>query len=485
MNLRRLTLMVGAVCLLACGEAGSGTAAETQTPQGPQIRLESVAQGLTVPLGLTQADDGSGRRFIIDQPGQIYVLTEGDTLVREPFLDVADRIVDLDPTYDERGLLGLAFHPDYAENGRFYVYYSAELRDEARPDWDHTSHISEFRVSDHPDRADPESERIILQVDQPYNNHNAGQIGFGPDGYLYVPLGDGGNGGDIDAEGEDLGRPEAGNAQTVETLLGSVLRIDVDSDDPYGIPEDNPFFGDGDAREEIWAYGFRNPYGMSFDLETGDVYVADAGQARYEEITRVEPGGNHGWNIKEGTHCFNPDDFLNPPGDCPDTGERGEALIDPVIEYERGPEAGSVVVPGVRYRGSQLPSLQGNFVFGDYGAIRFLPTGVLYTAAPDGDGLWPIERVSVTASGDEAGDLNRFLLGVYQDLSGEIYLMTSGEGGPTGTTGEVFAVAAVERTGGGAVAWWAGGAIAFVLLVLVAMFVARRRSRTAGEQRAP
>ena len=481
MATRWVWLVVLVASVLGCDSNPTASAdGAASAPKGPAIRLESVADGLTAPIGLTQPDDGTGRRFIIDQPGRIYPLDAGG-LSAEPFLDLSDQIVELDPTYDERGLLGLAFHPDYAENGRFFVYYSADLRESAPEGWDHTSHISEFSASDDPDRADPDSERIVLQVDQPYSNHNGGQIGFGPDGYLYIPLGDGGNGGDVDAAGEDLGRPEAGNAQTVETLLGSILRIDVDTGDPYRIPEDNVFAGEVEGADEIWAYGFRNPYGMSFDLETGDMYVADAGQARYEEIDLVEPGGNHGWNIKEGTHCFNPDDFLDPPEDCPDTGQRGEPLVDPIIEYERGPESGSVVVPGVRYRGDDLGLLQGQILFADYASIRFLPTGVLYAASPADEGLWPIERVSVAASPDQAVGLDRFVLGIYQDLAGEMYLMTYRQGGPSGTTGEVFAIVGVE--GGGMPGYgWAIAAIGVVLLaILIAALAARRRGRMVGE----
>lgn len=476
---RRAWTVVVALVVVGCG-ANAAETADAPAPEGFTIRLDSVATGLDAPLGLTQPDDGTGRKFIIDQPGRVYILDEGG-LSTEPFLDISDRILELNPEYDERGLLGLAFHPDYSENGRFFVYYSAEAREETPENWDHTSHISEFRVSDDPDRADPDSERIVLSVDEPYSNHNGGQIGFGPDGYLYIPLGDGGNAGDVDAAGEDLGRPENGNAQTIETLLGSILRIDVDSGDPYGIPEDNPFAGDVEGADEIWAYGFRNPYGMSFDLETGEMYVADAGQARYEEIDLVEPGGNHGWHIREGTHCFNPEDFLNPPAECPDTGQRGEPLVDPIIEYERGPESGSVVVPGVRYRGADLPSLEGTMVFADYASIRYLPTGVLYAATPDPDGgLWPVERMVVTASPDQPTDLERFVLGVYQDLDGEMYLMTSQQGGPTGATGEVFAIVGAEANGG--VDWiWVAAAIAVVLLLVAIAVLVARRSRPTRE----
>lgn len=444
--------------------------------EGTRVRLVEVAGGFAAPVMVVEPPDETGRLFVVDQPGQIRVVTETGTLQGESFLDISDRIVELDPGYDEAGLLGLAFHPGYAENGRFYVYYSAPLRDGAPDDWDHTSHIAEFTVGDDPDLADPDSHRVVLQVDQPYGNHNGGQIGFGPDGMLYIPLGDGGNGGDQDAEGDDRGRPADGNGQTASTLLGSVLRIDVDGGDPYGIPHDNPLL-DTEAAPETFAYGFRNPYGMSFDLDTGDMYVADAGQAIYEEVSRVEPRGNHGWNIREGTHCFNPDDFVNPPAECPDEGPEGRPLIDPVIEYKRGPDEGSVVVPGVMVRNAGLPDLDGRFLFGDYGAIRFLPTGVLYAATPTGDDLWPIERISIVPSGQTGTDLGRFLLGVYQDRDGEVYALTTELGGPAGDTGQVFRVEQenppITRSLLPIIAAVAGGGVLFGGL---ATFALRRRA---------
>ena len=455
--------------------AASGAAAqpvEEGFPAGPSVEFRPVADGLVVPVHMAEPDDGTGRRFVVDQAGEIRILRGDDDLFDEPFLDLSDRIVQLDGNYDERGVLGLAFHPEYRDNGRFFVYYSAPLRDEAPEGWDHTSHLSEFRVSeDDPNVADPDSERIALQVDQPFSNHNAGHITFGPDGYLYVPLGDGGNGGDVDPDDDDRGRPPEGNAQTPSTLLGSILRIDVDGDEPYGIPDDNPFVGEDGFAPEIWAYGFRNPYGLSFDLETGDLYAADAGQALYEEASIVEPGGNHGWNIREGTHCFTPEDFLEPTGDCPETSDRGEPLVDPVVEYQRGPETGSVIVSGVRYRGDLTPELDGRFVFGDYARIRFEPDGVVYAASP-GDGLWEIERVRVAneLGGRSDGELHRFVLAVVQDLDGELYVLTTREGGPTGRTGEVLALVSPDApTDVASDPWWpwALSAVGLALLALV------------------
>lgn len=415
-----------------------GLAVETDRTE---VELVLFAEGFAAPLAIVQAPDDSGRFFVVDQPGRIWILDGSGTMRDRPFLDISDQILELEENYDERGLLGLAFHPDYAENGRFYVYFSAEASDTAPEEWDHTSHVDEFTVSEDPNLADPDSQRPIFSIDQPYHNHNAGQIAFGPDGYLYIPLGDGGNGGDIDAADDDRGRPEAGWAQTLDSLLGSILRIDIDDGDPYGIPDDNPLLDVEEIPDEVYAYGFRNPYGMSFDLETGDLYIADAGQALWEEVSRVVPGGNHGWRIREGTHCFDPDNFIVSLDTCPDTGPRGEPLVDPVIEYPRGPATGSVIIPGILARDPDVPSLEGRFVFGDYATIRFIPTGIIYAATEEEDDLWPVETVTVVPAGDRPrGGLDRFLLGINQDLSGRLYVLTTQRGGPAGSTGEIYRI---------------------------------------------
>lgn len=509
-----LVLLACVWALLELSQPGSSTTPRAQAQTGDEeptesieaiddsgieVRLDSVATGLVAPLLLTEPDDGSDRRFIVDQPGQIRILDADDELLDEPFLDLGDSIVDLDPAYDERGLLGLTFHPDYEENGRFFVYYSAELDDGAPEAWDHTSHISEFKVSeDDPDRADPDSENVILTVDQPFNNHNAGQIRFGEDGFLYIPLGDGGNGGDIDPEDDDRGRPERGNAQTTDNLLGTVLRIDVDAaagganGQTYAIPPDNPFVEEQEIRAEIWAYGLRNPYGFSRDLESGDFYAAEAGQALFEEVNLIESAGNYGWNIREGTACFNTENFTQPLEDCAETGYRGEPLIGPVAQYRRSPDTGSVVVPGVMYRGDELSELQGKLVFGDYSRIRFRPEGVIYLADPDAGELpWPVSEVTVSGDRDATsnGRLTRFLLGISQDLDGDIYAMTTSIGGPDEPrgAGEVFAIRAPEAETSARPLWqWAvfGGIVMLVVLGGV-IFLARPPPRRSGERKVP
>jgi len=257
-----------------------------------------IKSRLTAPVALAAPDDGSGGLFIIDQVGLIYLLDSADTLLETPFLDIRDGLVNLNTNYDERGLLGMSLHPDFVNNGRFFLYYSAPLRPNAPAGWDHTSIISEFCASDtDTNQANPESEIIIMAIDQPQENHNAGSIVFGPDGYLYIPLGDGGSAHDRGpGHAEDWYETNWGdNGQDVEdNTHGSILRIDIDNGDPYAIPGDNPQISENFP--EIWACGFRNPYRMSFD-PGGDheLFLGDAGQNLWEEVSIVVAGGNYGW----------------------------------------------------------------------------------------------------------------------------------------------------------------------------------------------
>ena len=274
--------------------------------------------------------------FVTDQQGLIHgFVNDPDVAESFVFLDITDRV---STRGNEEGLLGIAFDPNYSQNGRLYVYYSA-----SNP---RRSVLSRFQVqTDNPARADVGSEVIIMKIPQPYSNHNGGQLAFGPDGYLYIGLGDGGSGGDPESHGQDPG-----------TLLGSVLRVDVsrETDQPgYGIPSDNPFFGVQGAREEIWAYGLRNPWRFSFDRETGDLWLGDVGQRLWEEIDLIEKGGNYGWNVMEGAHCFRPRTGCNAAG-----------LEPPVLEY--GSDEGCSVIGGYVYRGNRLPSLWGAYVYADY-----------------------------------------------------------------------------------------------------------------------
>jgi glucose/arabinose dehydrogenase len=287
-----------------------------------------VRQGLEQPVYLTHAADGSTRLYAVEQPGRIRILQD-QTLLPLSFLDITERVL----AGGERGLLGLAFHPEYTRNGRFFVHYTR------KPDG--ATVIAEYHRGSTATSASPE-ERILLTVPQPYPNHNGGMISFGPDGYLYIGLGDGGSKGDPD-----------NRAQNPDDLLGKILRIDVDRGDPYGIPLDNPF-AQGGGRAEIYALGLRNPWRFSFDGVTGELWVADVGQNMWEEINLVTRGGNYGWRAMEGTHCF------NPPTSC-----RTPQVTLPIFAYSH--EKGRCsVIGGYVYRGRELPDLTASYVYGDY-----------------------------------------------------------------------------------------------------------------------
>jgi len=293
-----------------------------------------VVEGLDQPLYLTNA--GDGRLFIVEKEGAIRLVQDG-RLLDEPFLDIRDRV---NADSSERGLLSVAFHPDYAQNGRFFVNYTNLAGNTA---------VSAFQVGSSPNQADPGSESILLTIRQPYANHNGGQLQFGPDGYLYIGMGDGGSGGD----------PQ-GNGQNPSTMLGALLRLDVDQAADaaqYGIPADNPFVADAAKLPEIWATGLRNPWRFSFDRATGDLLIADVGQNQWEEVNFLpagSPGGsNFGWNIMEGTHCYD-------RNTCNQTG-----LVLPVIDY-RHEQGRCSITGGYVYRGSQFPTLGGVYFFGDY-----------------------------------------------------------------------------------------------------------------------
>jgi glucose/arabinose dehydrogenase len=396
-----------------------------------EVGLELVADGLAQPLALV-SPPGDGRRFIVEQTGRIRILMPDGRVLAEPFLDVSERLVELEPDLDERGLLGLAFHPDFAENGRFYVHYSAPLRPEApRPDWNHTSHISEFQVPrGSPDRADPDSERVLLRIDQPLRFHNGGTIAFGPDGHLYIALGDGG---DRYVFGE--GEVPEGHAQATDLLLGKILRIDV-SGHPYRIPDDNPFVGQHRYRPEIWALGLRNPYRCAFDAagELGLV-CGDVGEAAYEEIDVIRAGGNYGWPIREGRSCFWPHGMMETPASC-----RSDGLTEPVVELGNcsltEPCHGRAIIGGYVYRGTALPALSGRYVFGDWSAVMDGLGPSLYVGTPGGDGTpWPFEPLEVAGPG-----FHNLVLSFGEDAAGELYVLGSAAVSPQGREGRIYKI---------------------------------------------
>jgi glucose/arabinose dehydrogenase len=399
------------------------------------VNLQVVAEGLTAPLILVSPPDGTKRRFIVEQIGLIKILNPDGKLADEPFLNIRHRIVRLLPDFDERGLLALTFHPDFKTNGKFYVAYSGYIPGDATLDkhlwYSHTNYVAEYRVSkDNPDKADPLSERILTKIDWPQFNHNGHWIGFGPDGHLYISTGDGGYANDWGI-GHHVTK---GNGQDLGTLLGKILRIDVNTGEPYAIPKDNPFVGRSEVRPEIWAYGFRNPWRCSFDMGGDrDLFCADVGQNAYEEVDIVKGGGNYGWRVKEGKHCF---DYVNPnthPPACDDGG-----MIDPIIEYNNCNVhkdcKGISVTGGYVYRGSHT-AWQGKYFFGDWSRTFAVKDGRLFVASKTGNG-WMMEDVKVA----NISSFNSYVLGFGQDADGEIYVMTTDTTGPVGGLDRVYRI---------------------------------------------
>ncbi|WP_431215823.1 PQQ-dependent sugar dehydrogenase [Puia sp. P3] len=360
-------------------------------------------------------------------------------------------VPNLNANYDERGLLGLAFHPDFKSNGKFYLFYSAPPHaggPKPGTPRDNTVRISQFTATAGANTADPSTEKVILEVDHPQSNHNGGTIAFGPDGFLYVSIGDGG-GADDDGVGHaaDWYKTNAGgNGQDIyANLLGNILRIDVNSGEPYSIPGDNPFVG-GPAKQEIYAYGFRNPYRFSFDMGGNhQLFVGDAGQSLYEEIDLVTKGGNYGWNVKEGSHCFDTDSDLLERASCPSVDSAGKPLIDPIIELVNtaNPKGGGVaitIVGGNVYRGGLLPSYNGRYIFGIFSQDG-KPNAKLYVADGGASGAWSNSVLSLKSY---PTDLGQFVKSIGQDQSGEIYVLTSGRAGPQGATGKVYKLIAAK-----------------------------------------
>ena len=413
-------------------------------PAETTVGLELVADGLTHPVSFAVANDGTKRRFIVEQVGRIRILMPDGTLLPEPFLDIQDKIVPLVDLFDERGLLGLAFHPDYKNNGRFYVYYSVPMRRNATRAFrllgNHTANLSEFKVSkDNPNQANPISERILLQIDQPQFNHNGGEVIFGPDGFLYLAVGDGGF-----ANDKAPLHPPDGNGQDLTTLLGKIVRIDVNKGDPYAIPPDNPFVGKAGVREEIYAYGFRNPWRMSFDSggQLG-LIAADVQQNSWEEVDVVVKGGNYGWNKKEGTHCFDPEKPNDHPEKCADN-FNGDKFIDPVIQYPslrtKKDGKGISVAGGYVYRGKAFPALNGTYVFGDWSHDFAKPDGTLYLSKPatQPGAMWSMEEIKI--AGKPNGRIGLYVLAFGEDEDRELYVLTTVATGPTGTRDQVYKI---------------------------------------------
>jgi hypothetical protein len=407
-----------------------------------EVDIRQIADNFVSPIGLVAEPSRTDRMYVIDQVGKIYII-EDEVKMPTPFFDVSSKMVKLSASYDERGLLGLAFHPDYKNNGRFFVYYQLPPRPggpEPGATWDNLSRISEFRMSGDKNKADMNSERILLQWDDPEPNHNGGTMAFGPDGYLYFSIGDGGGADDVAP-----GHVPGGNAQNIQAnLFGKILRIDVNTSSGYTIPADNPFVGKG--KGEIYAYGFRNPFRFSFDMgDDHKLITQDAGQVLWEEIDVVKKGGNYGWNIKEGFHCFNPAHDTTILPNCTEVDRMGNPLTDPVIELKNwaNPLGGiaTVIIGGNVYRGTDIDGWDGKYIFGTLSQTPTTANGQLFMAHPASFGRWAYDKISLKSHPD---DIGYYLKGFGQDNQGEIYLTVSSQLGVTGTTGKIFKLVQVK-----------------------------------------
>ncbi|HTN44400.1 MAG TPA: PQQ-dependent sugar dehydrogenase [Nitrospiria bacterium] len=381
--------LAAVVCASLDGCMKDNTALKSTPPL--QLELVPVATGFSQPLDLQAPDDDTGRLFVVEQGGKIRIISSNGQVLSTPFLDISGKLIGCS---GEEGLLGLAFHPNYATDARFFVNYTRNCGGGLQ------TVIAEYAASTgDPNLADATSERILLTVDQPYTNHNGGGLAFGNDGFLYIGLGDGGSGGD-----------PLGNGQDTNTLLGKILRIDVDSTPDlglqYAIPPDNPFVNKA-GLDEIWLYGLRNPFRFSVDSATGDLWIGDVGQDSFEEVDRITPrqgGANLGWNIMEGTHCF------NPPANCPTAN-----LTLPIFDYPHDPHLGDgTVIGGYVYHGTQLTQLAGAYIFGDF------LSGRVWTLTQDSQHHWMRTEIFSTT----LNDLSSF--GQGQD--GELYVVRYSSG---------------------------------------------------------
>jgi glucose/arabinose dehydrogenase len=427
-----------------------GTGTDSPKNEGVKIRLEEVVTGATFPTGMEFLPNGD--RLIIERTGQVLRHTD-DGLAEGLFLDVSDQMAEIE---GERGLVGIALHPDFAENGRFYLRYSGQLPESMSADeYSHVAVLSEFEANADRTGIVPDSQRRILEIPEPGPMHNAGAIAFGPEGYLYAALGDGQR--TSFEDGKSWWYDQGQAAQNVtDNLLGGILRINVDNAEgerEYGIPDDNPLVGE-EGRDEYYAWGFRNPYKISFD--GGRLFVGDVGEHTRESVYMAEKGANHGWPIKEGSSCapstsightiadnplnvFNPKTWqaltnrVSPVKVCATPKTSKGSIVDPIVEYQR--TGSRAVTGGYVYRGEAIPELQGKYVFGDY----MIPAP-LFAVDPDDDGGKPYPITELVVDGTEGGRLNSAVLSFARDPDGEVYVLTTGYDQGTGMVRRIAAV---------------------------------------------
>jgi glucose/arabinose dehydrogenase len=361
------------------------------------VKAQLVTGGLHAPVAL--AFPGNGDIMVAEQTGKIRLIKNGK-LTDKPVLDVTDKMVRVNRGYDERGLLGIALSPKFRTDGKLYVFYSAP----PNGNFNNKGVLAVYKIQPNSDYADANSGQVLFTVDEPEFNHNGGCIQFGPDGYLYVSLGDGGGAGDRHGA--------FGNGQKRDTWLGKILRIDVSGDKSYSVPKDNPFVDRSDTKSEIWAYGLRNPWKFSFDKASGQLFAGDVGQDTWEEVDIIEKGKNYGWRITEGNHCFNPSSGCDIKG-----------IIMPIYEYNH--RDGICIIGGYVYNGKQLPALKSKYIFADW-------TGPLFYLTKTGN-AWQRGKLTLQNYPD-----NLKITGFGEDTSGELYILTNPDTGPNNSNGAIY-----------------------------------------------
>ncbi|TCD11267.1 glucose dehydrogenase [Pedobacter frigidisoli] len=363
------------------------------------VGVQVMASNIQAPTAIVFPDNGQA--WITEQSGRIRVVQQGK-LLDEPLIDLKDKLVKLNNGYEERGLLGIALHPAFKKNKKVYLYYDIPSVKKSN----HTGVLAEYKLAESGNKIDVESEHIILTIEEPDGNHNGGCLQFGPDGYLYVSFGDGGG------QGDQHGK--IGNGQDMNTWHGKILRIDIDADSGYKVPKDNPFVGKTNVKPEIWAYGFRNPWRFSFDKASGQLFAGDVGQSAWEEVDIVKKGGNYGWRLMEGTHCYNPD-----------KGCKIKEMIAPIAEYHHS--EGVSITGGYVYNGSENPQIKGKYIFADW-------TGRGYYLKQVGS-KWTRGKLSFTNIAQYAK-----ITAFGEDPSGELYVLINTDTGPENKNGKVYKI---------------------------------------------
>jgi glucose/arabinose dehydrogenase len=393
-------IMVMCALMIICSSyAFPDTKLNIAEPPLITVKVQPISSNLQSPTALTFP--GNGDIWVTEQPGKIRVIKSGK-LLDEPLLDLRSKMLKVNKGYEERGLLGICLHPQFRSNKKFYVFYSTNTTGK----FNHKDVIAEYKLSSNSNGLDPNSGRIILEQDKPDGNHDGGCIQFGRDGYLYISFGDGGGQGDKHGE--------IGNGQNLSNLLGKILRVDVNTNATYNIPKTNPFVGKKDARPEIWAYGFRNPYRFSFDKASGQLFAGDVGQDLWEEVDIVTKGANYGWRLTEGTHCYNPA-----------TGCDIKGITMPIAEYSH--TEGVSVIGGYVYNGKQVPVLKSKYVFADW-------VGKMFYLQKKGS-QW--QRGKITFQNIPA---NLKIIGFGEDLAGEVYVLTNSDTGPENANGSIYKI---------------------------------------------